>query len=83
VPAKTNAAPPARLAYRVEELAAAFGVSRWTVDRIIRSGELETTKVGSLTVITADEVERYLARHTTRATGKVRSGGRADDVAGQ
>jgi excisionase family DNA binding protein len=83
VPAKTkNATPPARLAYSVAELAASFGVSRWTIDRIIRSGELETTKVGSLTIITREEVERYLARHATRATGKARPGDHAEDVAG-
>lgn len=72
-----------RLAYRLTELAEARGVTRWTIDRIIRSGELETTKVGSLTVITADEVDRYLARHAARVTGKARLGGRAEDVAGQ
>jgi excisionase family DNA binding protein len=65
---KQQKKPVERLAYRTGELAEAWGVSRWTVDRLITSGELATTRVGSLTVVTVDEVESYLARHQSRAT---------------
>jgi|GEM_PF-4907073 len=55
-----------RLAYRLGELAAALGVSRWTLRRIIDRGELATTKVASVTVVTAEEVQRFLTRHQSR-----------------
>lgn len=57
---------PPRLAYRLGELATALGISRWTLRRIIDRGELSISQVGSITVITADEVRRFLARHETR-----------------
>jgi excisionase family DNA binding protein len=55
-----------RLVYRVGELAEALATSRWTVNRLIKSGELATTRVGTTTVVPVDEVERYLVRHLTR-----------------
>lgn len=55
--------PVPRLVYRKFELAEALGVSRWTLDRIIASGELGTTVVGTTAVVPVAEVERYLKRH--------------------
>lgn len=65
-----SARPVERLVYRIGEAAEALGVTRWTINRIVRSGELATSRVGSLTVITIREVEAYLARHTTRSRPK-------------
>lgn len=56
-----------RRALRIAEVSAALGVSRWTVQRLVAAGELATTKVASTTVITVEELESYLRRHTTRA----------------
>lgn len=56
-----------RLAYRVAEFAEAVGVTRWTISRLIERGEIATSRVGSVTVITSDEARPFLARHQTRA----------------
>jgi excisionase family DNA binding protein len=74
--------PVPRLAYRVAEVAAAWGITRWSVNRLIAEGELAATKVGSITLITAAELDAYLQRHTTRATRRDRPGDQAEDVAG-
>lgn len=75
--AATRATEPVeRLAYRVVEFAEAVGVSRWTIARLIERGEIATSRVGSVTVITADEGRRYLALHQTRAS--LRTQGRGE-----
>lgn len=68
--ANTSETNPPRLAYRLGELAAALGISRWTLRRLIDGGELSTSRVGSITIITADEVRRFLARHQTRSDAR-------------
>lgn len=54
---------PERIALRINEFALATGVSRSTVDRLIKSGGIAISKVGSITVIPVAEVRRILARH--------------------
>ena len=65
-----------RRAYRKGEAAAMLGVSRWTVDRLIASGELGSVRLDTASKTTADarrlvlvpveELDRFIARRTTR-----------------
>lgn len=53
-----------RLTYRINELADALGVSRITIDRKIKSGELRTTKALGPVLIYADSVNALLGAGT-------------------
>jgi excisionase family DNA binding protein len=57
----------ARLTYRPNELAAAMGVHRDHVTNLIRRGELAAIQSGRAVLISAAEVERYLAKNTKAA----------------
>lgn len=56
---KPAAATP-RLAYGMEELAEAIGVSRACVYGLKAEGKLTTFKLGRRTLVTADEARRLL-----------------------
>jgi len=44
-----------------------LGVSRWTVYRLAKRGELDFTRVGRQMRFKDDEVKRYVANHTRPA----------------
>ena len=50
-----------RLAYSIDETAAALGRSRRVVEGLIDSGELKTRRVGRQLAISRAELERFLA----------------------
>ncbi len=52
------APPPARLAYRVAEVAALLGVHRRTVLRAIDKGELQSTRALGVRLIDAESVRK-------------------------
>lgn len=51
-----------RLGYSVDEAAAALGIGRSTLYRLIRDGRLRTLRLGRRVLITATELEGFLAR---------------------
>lgn len=53
--------PVERVAYRVEEFMAAFGIGRTTLYNEINAGRLAVVKVGACTLIGVDEAERWWA----------------------
>ena len=50
-----------RLLYSPAETEAILGISHATVYRLIRVGRLDSKKIGSKTVITAESIERLIA----------------------
>lgn len=50
-----------RFSYSVEEAAKMFGVSRSHIFKLMRTGELRRSKIGSKTVVHRDEVARFAA----------------------
>ena len=48
-----------RQAYRISEAAEAYAVSRMTLHRAIRAGDLEAKKVGARLVISAAALEKW------------------------
>lgn len=59
------------LAYSIENAGAAVGVKRDTLYRAIARGELTARKIGSRTVITADELRAWLASAPAIAPRKI------------
>lgn len=55
-----------RLSYRVPEVAQALAVSVATVWRAIKRGELRTFKIGSATLVAAEDLREMI----TRAQGR-------------
>lgn len=53
--------PVAPLAFSILETAAAIGLSRATVYRLIGDGRLRTTKVGSRRLVPRDAIDALLA----------------------
>jgi len=51
----------------VREIAARFGVSKRTIERLVAEGELAKIKIGSRTLFERSEAERYLQQNTRRA----------------
>ena len=49
-----------RLTYRMGEASAMLGISRWTLDRLIKDGKVGIVWLGSLRVIPAEELERVV-----------------------
>lgn len=49
------------LAYRIESAAAALGVGRSKVFKMIKDGEIPARKIGGSTVILREDLEAYLA----------------------
>ena len=54
-----------RLAYSIDETARLLGVSRTTVNVLIRRGELRSVKLGWRRVVPASEIRRLLEQGTT------------------
>lgn len=55
------------LAYRPETAAAQLGVGRTTIYELLKTGELESIKVGRSRVIPADALVQYLERKRAEA----------------
>lgn len=62
-PDNESGAPPPhdQAAYRPTQAAQRLGISRSTLYEELRTGRLRGRKIGNATVITADEIDRYLA----------------------
>ena len=72
-----GALPPHKLAFRVDEAAAAIGIGRAKMFAMIAQGEIEARKIGSATVIRRADLEAYLdaaplADATKRAQSSIR-----------
>jgi excisionase family DNA binding protein len=52
---------PRRFAYSIEETCAALGIGRGTVFKLIRDGKLPARKLGTRTLIPAEDLERLVA----------------------
>ena len=46
----------------VDQLAKDLGVSRWTIYRLVRAGQLEAVRVGERLRFRPEDVDRYLQR---------------------
>ena len=53
---------PGKINWRVKEFCAAFGVSHTTFYELVKAGELKTVKLGSTTLVTRTEAERFQAK---------------------
>jgi excisionase family DNA binding protein len=60
-------AGPRRLAYSIKELCEATGLGRTLVYDEINSGRLRAQKAGSRTIVTDNELRRYLRSRPRRA----------------
>jgi len=60
MPKADNEVP--RLAYPINDFAAAVGIGRTKIYSEIRSGRLKAKRIGSRTIITADAARDYLAQ---------------------
>jgi excisionase family DNA binding protein len=58
-------------AYKVEDLPALLPIGRTRIFALIKSGELESIKVGRSRLIPADAVEGFLARLRAEQNGTV------------
>jgi excisionase family DNA binding protein len=59
--------PLPKRCYSLQELARALGVSRGFIYKEITAGRLLKTKLGTRTVFTKEEIDRYLAERTSEA----------------
>lgn len=57
----TTPATEQRRAYKVEEVAELLGLSRNTVFRLLKAGDLKSIKVGGSRRITVEQLDAYLA----------------------
>jgi len=55
--------------FTVEDLAAYLGVSRWTIYRLLKSREIQVTRVRGAFRFTPQAVEKYLAGATKARRG--------------
>lgn len=62
-----NSSSLARLSYTVDEAAAAIGIGRTTLYRLIGSGALPVVKIGKRTLIRAADLNRLLAGEEKQA----------------
>lgn len=51
-----------RMLYPIPEAAELLGVQRSTIYRLVGEGEIERTKIGRRSLITATSIERYVDR---------------------
>jgi excisionase family DNA binding protein len=58
---KESIRPAAKLFYTMNEVADLFGVSRLTVHRRIKGGDIKAIKFGNLVRIPAKAIKKYLA----------------------
>jgi excisionase family DNA binding protein len=52
--------PGPRLAYSVLEACQMTSLSRWTLWKLVKSGELQTRKVGRRKLIVAESLEKFI-----------------------
>ena len=57
------------IAYRPAEAAKAVGLSRSSFYELLKAGELRAFKVGAATLISADELRRWVAQHEQQVMG--------------
>jgi len=57
-----------RMAYRPEEAAAAIGVSRDMIFKLLASGQLKGWRIGAARLISADEIKRFIGEREREAT---------------
>ena len=67
--------PLSRLAYGIEDAAAALGLSRSRLYELIAAGEIAACKVGKRTIIPATELTTFLDRHRVAGLSGHRAGG--------
>ena len=67
--------PGIKPAYTLNETAALLGVSRATINRLIRAGKLRVARIGHRTVRVTDEAIRDFLHSTEETGGVPRSGG--------
>jgi excisionase family DNA binding protein len=65
-----QATDPPPLALSTRDAATALGVSVSTIERLTRSGELASVKIGSCRRYRVEVIEAYLRRHETVAGGQ-------------
>ena len=53
--------PASRLSYSVRDFCAAVGIGRSKFYELVSNGKLKTVKIGSKTLVTADEAQRFIA----------------------
>ncbi len=51
-----------QFSFRIEDAARALGIGRTLLFRLIRDGEIKIVKIGKRSVITAAELEAFLAK---------------------
>ena len=56
---------PIRLALGIEEAGSALGLSRTTMFRLIKDGEIKVVKLGGRTIISVSELTAFLERKAT------------------
>lgn len=59
-----DGSPEARIAYSIDEVAHITGLSRDLLYDQMRTGELPYVKVGRRRIITRQDLEAFLVRHT-------------------
>ena len=59
---KREAKSAERLAYGVSEAARMLGLSRWTIDRMLKSGKLTGARVGGRVLVPADALRDLLEK---------------------
>jgi excisionase family DNA binding protein len=59
-PSQTSPTPPSRLLWRVDQLAAATGLSRSLIYAQIAAGKIETVHIGRACRVTSEAVERFI-----------------------
>ena len=60
------------IAFRPAEAARAVGLSRSSFYELLKAGELRAFKVGAATLISADELRRWVAQHEEQMAGIAR-----------
>lgn len=65
----TTEAPTPRLMLTVEQAAEAIGVGRTTMFALIKTGEIQSVRIGRLRRVPADEIDAYTQRLTTEQNG--------------
>lgn len=58
-----------KLAYRVNEACEVVGIGRSKLYELVESGEVETFKIGTRTLIRRDVLERLIDRYSGRTAG--------------
>lgn len=67
-PPRSPATPATKLLFTVTEAAAVLSMSRASLYRLIRGGEVPTLKIGAMTRVTAAALDSYVSSLQRRAT---------------